>query len=151
LAKLTGLTLERGQLATIGVHESHLLQVGVAGAADNLSGGVDVDEAPGTVGGIGGIFVGLAEKVEIGRALLQVVERLRVVAGLVVVEANGAGVLVAAPDGFLFHFAAADGGAHLQRSKADGDHQQNQAQDKEKGVAGFLAATLRRNVPAVAG
>ncbi len=64
--------------------------------------------------GIGGIFVGLAEEMEIGHAFFEIVERLRVVAGLVIVEANGAGVLIAAPDGFLFDAATADGRALLQ-------------------------------------
>src|SRR5277367_4510324 len=77
---------------------------------------------------------------EIGRAFDKIVQRLRVVSSLVVVEADGASVLIAAPDGFLFDAAAANGGAHLDRGDAGGEHEQNQAQDKKKGVAGFLAA-----------
>jgi len=140
LARLADLTWDRGQLAAISVQHRHLLEVRVLRAADNLPRGVDVDEAPGAVTGIGGIFVGLAEEMEIRCAFQQVVERLRVVAELVVVEANGAGVLIAAPDGFLLDATAANGGAHLQDGDAGSDHDQHQPQDKKEGVAGFLIA-----------
>src|SRR5580658_4009904 len=90
-------------------------------------------------------------EMKIRHAFDEVVERLRVVAALVIVEADGAGVLIAAPDGLLFDAAAANGGTHLQRRKADGDHEQHQAEDKKKGVAGFLAEVPRRSVRAIAG
>ena len=128
LARLAGLTWQRGgQLAAIGIHQRHLLQIGVFGAANNLAGGIDVDETPVAVGGIGGILVGLAEEMDLGHAFFEVVERLRVVAGLVIVEANGAGVLIAAPDGLLFDAATADGRAFLQDDETGGDHEEDQA------------------------
>ena len=94
--------------------------------------GVDIDEAPGTIAGIGGVLVGLTQEMEIGHAFLEIVEGLRVVAGLVVVEANGAGILIAAPDGFLFDAATVDGGAHLEYGEAGSDHDQHQPQAQKE-------------------
>src|SRR5262249_1378718 len=83
---------------------------------------VDVDEPPRTVRLVHRIFVFLAEEVKLRHALLEIFDGLRVVAGLVEVEANRARILLAAPDGFVFPLAAAFN-ANIFDDRGGGDKQ----------------------------
>ena len=84
------------------VDQHHLLKGGVAHAAGNLAGSVDVNESPSAVGLVHRILVSLAQKMELEAALLQIVHGLGIMAHFVIVETDGALILLAAPNCFFF-------------------------------------------------
>ena len=67
-----------------------------------MSGGIHINESPGAVGFVQRIFVGLTKEMKLWKAFLKILESLRIVSGLVEIKANGPGILIAAPDRFIF-------------------------------------------------
>jgi hypothetical protein len=139
-----------GLEASAAGRRSHLLQCGVARASDNLSSSVDINEPPGAIRRIGGILVSLPQEVKIRQAFFEVVQILRVTPGLVVVQADGADVLIASPDRLLFHLAASDRCPTLKYRQAGQRHDYDQPQGHQKSVAGLSIAATRLAAPCAA-
>ena len=109
-----------------------MLEICELGAADDLAGLIDINESPGAFARIHGIFVSLAQEMQFGQALGQIVEVLRVAASLVIVEADRADILIAAPDRFLFTRAAILGCADFQQGHGQRDQHHDRHQREEK-------------------
>ena len=134
------------------IEQGHLLECGVTDAADDLARGIDVDEAPGAVVRLHGIFDGRgAQEMNVGHAGLEIVDGLRIMPRLVIVEADGASPLIAAPDGLLFALAAALRDQILEDHLRADDHREDDAHGQDVGVAGLrrtprVPASLFRGV-----
>src|ERR1700676_1007502 len=109
-------------------------------AADELPGRTHINEAPGAVGFVHGIFVGLAEETNgADFGLGKIVEVGGETAVFAVEEFDGVDVLLAAPDHFLFFFAFAvgddaEGGGHGGNEEDGGEEN-----GKQEGVAALGA------------
>ncbi len=119
-----------------------MLQSGVANTAGDLASGIDVDEAPGTVGRIHGVFIFFAQEMDAGNAFDEIVNVLGKAAGLAIVQPDGPFILLAAPDGLLFSNAAAVGDEILQQHDRPGGHDQHHEERDQESVAGLPRAGM---------
>ena len=113
-------------------------------ASNELPSGADVDESPGSILFVHGIFVGLAHEPE--RANLrfgEVIQRSRKVAHLAVIELHATGVLLPAPDHLFFFFAFAFR-QDVRRDRYRGNEQErDEEDDHEQGVSTLAAFRCR--------
>ena len=129
--------------SAIEIEQRHLLQVREFRAADNLAGLVHVNETPGAFAGIHGVFVLLAQEMQLRQSLGEVIDRLRVLSSFVVIKANCPHILLAAPDGFFFMSAAILRRANLQHGGGQRHHDQNRNQRQEQSKTGFWRTPAR--------
>lgn len=115
-----------------------------AHASNQLSGSPNVDQPPGTIFGIKRVLVGLAEEVNAVDSLFEFFKVVRETAGLVIEQADGAGIFLATPDQFCF-FTPTFLSEHVRNSNCgSNNHQSSKKHSQKQRVPTFARVTASR-------